>query len=166
MFSYSAGRFCISPKPGKPLLFAFGLVCLCLSASAAPPKGKTHSKAERSAQQMNLPDPGNKIQSIRLATLRHFRPAGVSVEGGVEIAVHSSEGFPVINEGYTLKIGDQSYIRSRYQNRAALDVLIFFIPSGAFDHLPDGVPVMVQHGRGGSGRTWRFGALKKQMLHR
>jgi hypothetical protein len=108
----------------------------------------------------------NTVKSIR------------TVNGVVEVELHSSREFPIRDEVVVLRIGKKEFLRSRSPEDGSLKTLIFMIDPDQFDSLADGEEMTVTYGRskGEAGEVgasaasahrprWNFGKLNKS-LHR
>ena len=83
---------------------------------------------------------------------------------GVEVEVSSDTPFPVMNELWTLKIGNQNFVLSRYPDSGDTHTLIFVLTPEEWDSTSSGDAVFVQAGREGASDVWVFGALDKSQL--
>jgi hypothetical protein len=100
--------------------------------------------------------------------------AGIRAVGStVEIAVTSSEPFPVRALPPVLRIGEARFSRSRHPSDGSPHTLIFLVPIQEFELLNDGDPIRVGYGlapgapgtaRSGAGQEWDLGRLDKQSL--
>ena len=108
----------------------------------------------------------NTVKSIR------------TVNGVVEVELHSSREFPVRDEVVVLRIGKKEFLRSRSPEDGSLKTLIFMIEPDEFGSLADGEEMTVKYGKsredaGDVGADaasahrprWNFGKLNKS-LHR
>jgi hypothetical protein len=105
----------------------------------------------------------NTVKSIR------------TVNGVVEVELHSSREFPIRDEVVVLKIGSHEFQRSRSPQDGSLKTLIFMLTPEEFDALVDGEQMTVKYGRqspdegiqaaaaAARGLRWNFGKLNKSM---
>ena len=116
----------------------------------------------------------NEVRNIRPAAPRRGQTAAE-----IEIELHSSREFPILNQVVVLRIGTQDFFKSRSPDDGSRQTLIFSVPADVFDRLPDGAPLAVRFGkadpdgpqdearaRAASRRRWDFGSLDKSKLRR
>jgi hypothetical protein len=96
-----------------------------------------------------------------------------TVDGVVEIEVHSNRAFPILDQVIVLRIGDQEFLRSRSPENGDMKTLIFMLTPRQFDSLVDGAQMTVKFGRRSAdegveaaaaaarGLRWNFGKLNK-----
>jgi hypothetical protein len=118
------------------------------------------------AAQTRKPDV-NTVKSIR------------TVGSTVEIEVHSSREFPVLDDVVVLRIGTKEFFLSKSPENGDLHTLIFMVPAADFSQLADGEPMSVGFGKGRAAlpeqaadaaraatRRWDFGKLNKSQAGR
>ncbi len=91
------------------------------------------------------------------------------VSDGIEIEVFRARGFPVRAQMTVLRIGEREFVRSRYPADGRHDTLIFKLSHAEFTELKDGLPVVVQYGRGrhtSPRARWDAGTLDKRVSDR
>lgn len=98
-----------------------------------------------------------------------------TVDGIVEIEVHSTRQFPVRDQVVVLRVGDREFLRSKTPENGSLNTLIFMLTPAQFTALSDGAAMTVKYGRdngqsGGveiaaaaRGLKWDFGKLNKAL---
>ena len=99
-----------------------------------------------------------------------------TVDGVVEIEVHSTREFPVRDQVVVLRIGDKEFLRSKTPENGSLNTLIFMLTPAQFDALSDGAAMTVKYGRDRDGEgpqveaaqaarglRWDFGKLNKAL---
>ena len=97
-----------------------------------------------------------------------------TVDGVVEIEVHSNREFPIRDQVVVLRVGEKEFLRSKTPEDGSLKTLIFMLTPAQFDALQDGAPMTVKYGRGedaqgpqveaaaaARGLRWDFGKLNK-----
>jgi hypothetical protein len=97
-----------------------------------------------------------------------------TVNGVVEIEVHSTREFPIRNQVIVLRIGDREFLRSKTPENGTLKTLIFMLTPEQFGALADGATMTVKFGRDRDGENpqieaaavarglrWDFGKLNK-----
>ena len=82
-------------------------------------------------------------------------------DAAVEIAVRTTEGFPVMDEVPVLRLGDELFPVSRYTSSGQTHTLIFSVPQTSYNELPDGTAARVQYGTAKPKRVWELPALSK-----
>src|SRR5262249_22798788 len=110
---------------------------------------------------------GNAVATQHSGTIVAIRSSGTaSALGnapGVEIEVASDDKFPVVNELWTLRIGDATFVLSRYLG-GDTNRLIFTLTPDEWDSAANGDPVSVQAGREAASDVWNLGPLDKTLL--
>ena len=100
-----------------------------------------------------------------------------TVDGVVEIEVHSSREFPIRDQVVVLRIGDKEFLRSKTPENGSLNTLIFMLTPTQFAALTDGAAMTVKYGRdkdgdagpqieaaqSARGLRWDFGKLNKAL---
>jgi hypothetical protein len=116
-----------------------------------------------------------QAQTARVNTVKRIQ----TVNGIVEIEVHSTREFPVRDQVVVLRIGDKEFLQSKSPEDGSLTTLIFLLTPAQFEALPDGATMTVKYGRekdGGGpqaeaaldarGLKWNFGQLNKALHQR
>lgn len=99
-----------------------------------------------------------------------------TVDGVVEIEVHSTRDFPIRDQVVVLRVGDKEFLRSKTPENGSLNTLIFMLTPAQFDALTDGAAMTVKYGRDRDGEgpqvevaqtarglRWDFGKLNKAL---
>jgi hypothetical protein len=162
------------------LLSGFCALSLLLSSDAGVAQTRPGPKAGntqkvRTTKRVPLPrpqafkvrkPPANSIQSLRSVVQPLFNEDGLRIGdvSRIEIAVYSSDCFPMMNENWTLRIGNHTFASSRYSEDGMLNTLIFSLSVEDFAQIRNGDPVLVQHGLVSGGRFYEFGRLNKGLL--
>lgn len=120
----------------------------------------------------------NVVRGIRAAKPLAGRPPAAAKDE-IEIELHSSREFPILNQVVVLRVGTRDFFKSRTPEDGSLHTLIFSVPADVFDDLPDGAGLTVRFGKGepdtgqdvargqaGSRLRWDFGPLDKSLLRR
>jgi hypothetical protein len=94
----------------------------------------------------------NSIRSIRTIGMSH----ALAGKPAVEIRVTSQVPFPVMNRLPVLKIGDKTFLLSRYSDLSTLKELVFTLSIDEYNALAKNSEVTVL-----DGKVWRFGLLGK-----
>lgn len=120
-------------------------------------------------------------QAEQVNTVRTIRAAAPSAAAGaataeIEIELHSTQPFPILDQVVVLRIGNQDFLKSRSPEDGSLNTLFFSVSADAFAQLPDGARMTVRYGKGdpdgveqsaaqaARGRRWDFGTLDKSLL--
>jgi hypothetical protein len=111
---------------------------------------------------------GNSVASQHAGTIVGIRSLAATPalgnSAGVEVEVSSDTPFPVVNELWTLKIGDQNFVLSRYPDSGDTHRLIFALTIAEWDSVASSDAVLVQAGSDGAADVWVFGPLDKSQL--
>lgn len=119
---------------------------------------------------------GEKVNTVRSIRAAAAAAGAAAAAAEVEIELHSSQAFPILDQVVVLRIGNRDFLRSRSPVDGSLNTLFFIVSANDFAQLPDGARMTVRYGTGdpegtqesaaqaARGRRWDFGALDKSLL--
>jgi hypothetical protein len=124
----------------------------------------TLSFAALTAEQIHTD--GNVIEALRIAQGSELVGRFGGVTSAVVVHLISGTEIPPRNELTIVKIAGEEFDLVEYRGGNHRQVSLI-IPEDRFNKLPDGVDILVQHGRGESqGEKWLFRTMNKKALQR
>ncbi len=117
--------------------------------------------------QVNNMNANHEARIVRIMRGGNSAAVGQNSAGEVEIEVVSEQPFPVRNELVSLRIGEQSFVLSRYPDDGDTSRLIFSLSEEEFEEIPNGAAVFVEYGPdAGADSRWNAGQLDEETRNR